>query len=333
MNPPSLSVIVPVLNEDQSLEELHARLSASIPADSEILFVDDGSTDGTRGVLGKIAAGDSRVRVIRFRRNFGKSMALEAGFRKSRGKVVVTIDADLQDDPGEIPRLIQKLDEGYDLVGGWRRRRRDPRGKVLGSRIFNFIVSVLGGVRLRDVNCGLKVLRREVLDDIVLAGGFHRFIPLLAHWRGYRVGEVDVAHSPRRHGKSRYRGDRIPQGLLDLLAVTFLLRFEGRPSRYFAGLGIALGLSGFAISAYLACLRIITGSIRSQFPLLALGLVLLVVGIQLFSLGLFGELLAYHFRSRRPFSPASWISETESGEMDPSSGEEPPDVPAARREP
>jgi hypothetical protein len=165
--------------------------------------------------------------------------------------------------------------------------------------------SLLGGVELRDINCGLKVLRRDVLDEIVLSGGFHRFIPLLAHWRGFHVAEVEVGHAPRKHGGSRYGGDRAARGLLDLVVLLFLVRHEGRPARYFAGLGTMLGAAGLGISVYLAALRIATGSIQSKFPLLALGLVLMVVGVQLFSLGLFGELLAYHFRARRPFEPAA----------------------------
>jgi glycosyltransferase involved in cell wall biosynthesis len=231
-------------------------------------------------------------------------MALAAGFRHARGRVVVTLDADLQEDPAEIPRLIERLSDGYDLVGAWRRTRRDRAGKVFGSRLFNRVVSLVGGVRFRDINCGLKVLRREVVEDVSLAGGFHRFLPLLAVWKGYRVAEMEVSHAPRKHGKSRYGGDRIPEGLLDLLAIMFLVRFQGRPSRFFAAVGTVLGALGFAISAYLAGLRLWTGSIQEKFPLLALGLVLMVVGVQLFSLGLFGELVAYHFRTRRPFEPA-----------------------------
>jgi glycosyltransferase involved in cell wall biosynthesis len=317
---PEISVIVPVLDEEKSLEEFHERLSRSIPRGAEIIFVDDGSTDGTPSVLEKLRARDPRVRVLCFRRNFGKSMALAAGFRHARGRRIATIDADLQEDPAEIPRLAAKLDEGFDLVGGWRRKRKDPGGKVLGSRAFNSLVSFLGGVRFKDINCGLKVFRREVLEDLALAGGFHRFIPLLAHWKGYRVVEVEVSHAPRRHGKSHYGRDRISRGLLDLVAIMFLVRYEGRPSRYFALLGILMGLGGIAISAYLAGLRLLTGSIQSKFPLLSLGLVLLVVGVQLFSLGLFGELLAHHFRSRRPFEPASWETGERSGLEGPAGG-------------
>ena len=308
---PPLSVIIPVLDEESSLEELHSRLTESLPGDAEIIFVDDGSTDGTAAVLGKLAAKDARLRCIRFRRNFGKSMALAVGFRRARADLIATLDADLQEDPADISRLADKLGEGYDLVGGWRRKRKDSRFKVLCSWAFNRLVSFVGGVPFRDINCGLKVLRREVLDELALAAGFHRFLPLLAHWKGYRTVEMEVGHLPRRYGKSRYKGDRIPRGLLDLVAILFLVRYEGRPSRYFAGLGALLGLSGVAISLYLAYLRLRFESIQSHFPLLALGLVLLVVGVQLLSLGLFGELVAYHFRSQRPFEPALWDSKAQ----------------------
>lgn len=303
---PPLTVVIPVLNEESSLPELHSRLAQVLPRDAEIIFVDDGSTDGTPSVLAELSRRDGRTRVVRFRRNFGKSMALLAGFRRARGEIVATMDADLQEDPAEILKLADELGRGFDLAGGWRRERKDPARKVLGSWLFNRLVSVLGGVHFRDINCGLKVMRREVVEDLVLAGGFHRFIPLLAHWQGYRVTEAEVSHRPRKHGSSRYGGDRIVRGLLDLAVILFLVRQKGRPGRYFAALGGLLGFAGLAVSAYIAYLRIADGTIGSRFPLLSLGLVLLVVGVQLFSLGLFGELLAYHFRSRRPFEPALW---------------------------
>jgi glycosyltransferase involved in cell wall biosynthesis len=299
-----ITVVVPVLDEEASLEELHTRLGQVLPAGAEIIYADDGSTDRTPAVLREILARDPRVRVVRLRRHGGKSLALAAGFARARGELIATIDADLQEDPADISRLADRLGEGHDLVVGWRRARRDSRAKVWGSRIFNSCVSILGGARFRDLNCGLKVARREVLEEIVLAGGFHRFIPLLAHWKGFRVTEVEIPHRPRKHGTSRYRQDRILRGLIDLAVILFLVRHEGRPARYFAAAGSLMGLAGFGISAYLAWLRLETGSIQERFPLLALGLVLLVVGVQLFSLGLFGELLAYHFRSRRPFGPS-----------------------------
>jgi glycosyltransferase involved in cell wall biosynthesis len=316
---PELSVIVPVFNEEPAVEELHGRLRAAAGRDAEILFVDDGSTDGTRRILLGLQEQDPLLRVIGFRRNFGKSVALAAAFRRARGEVLVTLDGDLQDDPAEVPRLVRMLEEeDLDLVGGWRRRRRDPPWKVLGSRLFNFIVSVTGGVRFRDINCGLKALRRRVIEEISLASGYHRFVPLLAHWKGFRVGETEVVHHPRRHGRSRYGGERILRGLMDLAVILFLVRFQGRPGRYFAGLGALLGASGLGISAFIAYLRLSQGNIGSRYPLLSLGLVLMVVGLQLFSLGLFGELVAYHFRSRGTvFEP---VVEEKEGKGEKSSG-------------
>lgn len=293
------------MNEEESLRELQGRLAACLPGDFEVIYVDDGSTDGTSVVLRELAAKDPRVRVFKLSRHFGKSAALATGFRRARAPVVATIDADLQEDPADILRLAKKLEEGFDVVGGWRKDRKDSRWKVLGSRVFNSAASLLSGAGLRDINCGLKVMRRSVVEDIALAGGFHRFFSLLAYARGYRVAEVEVSHRPRIYGKSRYGGRRILEGLLDLLVVLFLGKFEGRPSRYFAGVGLSFAAAGAAISAYLAALRLLTGSIQARFPLLALGLVLLIVGVQLFSLGLFGDLIAYHFRTRSRFEPVA----------------------------
>jgi glycosyltransferase involved in cell wall biosynthesis len=328
---PPLSVIVPVRNEERSLRELYQGLAAILPRDGEVLFVDDGSTDGSAGLLRELAGEDPRVRVLRFQRHFGKSTALSAGFRRARGELIATIDADLQEDPADISRLADKIGEGYDVVGAWRHDRRDSRARVLCSRVFNTLVSLTSGVRFRDINCGLKVYRRQVLEDLTLLGGFHRFIPLLAHGQGYRFVEVKVSHAPRRHGKSRYRGERLARGLLDLAVVLFLVRYEGRPGRYFTGIGALLGLSGLGISAYLAGLRLATGSIQSRFPLLAFGLVLLVAGIQLFSLGLFGELLAYHVGSRWGDEPAAWELEGAAREEgEPAAGEAKDDAESLR---
>lgn len=312
---PPLSVVIPIYNEEASLPELHERLAQVLPRDAEIIFVDDGSSDRSAAILGELATQDDRLRIVGFRRNFGKSLALAAGFRRARGELVATIDADLQEDPADLSRLADKLGEGFDVAGGWRRTRRDRWTKVFASRVFNRLVCWIGGVRFRDINCGLKVMRREVLENLQLAGGFHRFIPLLAHWRGFRAVEVEVSHVPRRHGKSRYGGARFLRGLLDLAVMLFLVRFDGRPGRYFVALGSLFGVAGFGVSAYLAGLRLATGSIQSRFPLLGLGLVLIVVGVQLLSLGLFGELIAYHLRSSTRSEPATWEA-TEVGAED-----------------
>lgn len=303
---PPLTVVVPVLDEATTLPEVHRRLRSALPPGTEIIFSDDGSRDGSIDVARSLVRSDPLVRAIRLRRHLGKSHALAAGFARARGLWIATLDADLQEDPEEIARLLAVLEaEGFDLVGGWRRLRRDPPAKVLASRIFNSLVSFLGGVRFRDINCGLKVMRREVMDELSLAAGFHRFIPLLAHWKGFRVTEREVAHRPREHGRSRYGGERIFHGLVDLLVILFLVRSERRPSRYFIGTGLVLFLGGFAVSAYIAWLRLARGTIESRYPLLALGVLLILAGIQVASLGFFGELMAYHFRSIRPESPAA----------------------------
>ncbi len=303
---PPLSVIVPVLDEAPGLPELHRRLRDALPAGSEVIYVDDGSRDGSADVLRRIASADPGARAVRLRRHLGKSRALAAGLARARGLRIATIDADLQEDPREIARLLATLEaEGYDLVGGWRRIRRDPAGRVIASRAFNALVSLLGGVKLRDLNCGLKVMRREVSEEIQLAEGFHRFIPLLAHWKGFRVAEREVEHRPREHGRSRYGGERVLHGLVDLAVILFLVRSEHRPSRCFIALGGVLALLGLGISAYIAWLRLALGTIQSRYPLMALGILLLIAGFQVLTLGFFGELIAYHFRAGRAGEPAA----------------------------
>lgn len=293
---PPISVIVPVRDEAPSIEELHARLRACLPAGAEILLVDDGSQDETPRLIAGLSHRDPHLRGIRFARSFGKSRALARGFSVARGAIIATLDGDLQEDPEAIPRLVEHLREpgaengGLDLVTGWRHRRQDPAPKVLASRLFNGLTAWLSGVPLRDINCGLKVMRREVVEAITLEGGFHRFIPLLAHWKGFRVGEVPVDHHPRAHGGSRYGGERIAHGLIDLLVLLFMERFERRPSRFFLGAGALLFLVGLLISVFITYLKLSTGTIQSRYPLLILGVLSLVVGTQLSSMGLLAEL-------------------------------------------
>lgn len=287
-----LSVVIPALNEAPSLPALCdelARLDLTA-GPSEWIVVDDGSTDGTAEILRDLASRHPPLRVVRLRRTFGKAAALAAGFARARGEWIATIDADLQDDPAEIPRLIALLErDGDDLAVGWRRRRRDGPGKRLASRIFNLAVSAATGRRWRDLNCGLKVMRRAAAGEIDLYGGFHRFLPYLALLRGFRVREIEVAHRPRRHGASRYGGERIAGALFDLLALLFVHR---RPGEAFARLGAALLAAGAVVLGYLAILRFATGSIQSHYPLLVFGVLVSVVGIQLISSGLLGDLLA-----------------------------------------
>ncbi|MGH2617853.1 MAG: glycosyltransferase family 2 protein, partial [Thermomicrobiales bacterium] len=230
--PPRLSVVVPAMNEEGNIPALHGAIAAVLEPAAipfEIIFVDDGSTDGTWAAIEAIAARDRRVAGLRHRRNFGKARGLATGFSVASGDVVVTMDADLQDDPAEIPRFLDKLDEGFDLVSGWKQRRQDPLGKTLPSRVFNTTVRVVSGVRLHDFNCGFKAYRRDVLRDIRLYGELHRFTPVLAHAEGFRVGELPVRHHPRRWGSSKYGWSRLIKGFLDLLTVTFLTEYRQRP--------------------------------------------------------------------------------------------------------
>jgi glycosyltransferase involved in cell wall biosynthesis len=295
-----ISVVVPVFNEERSVALLYEELQAALdPLDEpwEALYVDDGSTDDTFGALTRLHARSDNVRVIRLRRNFGKAAALAAGFAQASGGAIVTIDGDLQDDPAEIPRLLAKLAEGFDLVSGWKTRRRDPVTRRVPSRIFNWTASRIAGVRLHDMNCGLKAYRAEVVHGLTLYGELHRFIPVLAHERGYRVGELPVNHRPREHGRSRYGLERYLRGFLDLLTVTFIGRYRQRPLHLFGGLGLGLALVGFVVLVYLTIVKL-TGHAIGERPLLTLGVLLVVVGLQFFSLGLLGELVTSHHEER-----------------------------------
>jgi glycosyltransferase involved in cell wall biosynthesis len=289
-----ISFVIPLLNEEESLEPLHQAVTQTVEpllSDYEIIFVDDGSTDHSPSILQELHRRDHRhVRVIQFRRNFGKTAALTAGFAHARGTIVVTLDADLQDDPAELPKLLEKLDEGYDLVGAWRADRRDPISKRGPSKLANATVSVLTGIRLHDLNCGFKVYRREVVKDLKLYGELHRYIPVLAHWKGYRVAEVPVTHRPREFGHSKYGMRRLTRSYIDFLSVLFLTTYLKRPMHLFGMAGSVFAAVGTAIMLYLAGLWVIEGGIGWR-PLLFFGITALVIGIQLISLGLLGEML------------------------------------------
>ncbi|HET9286084.1 MAG TPA: glycosyltransferase family 2 protein [Gaiella sp.] len=295
-----ISVVVPVRDEELTVEPLYEELAAALESRGEpweVVFVDDGSRDGTHAALVRLHAGAPNVRVVRLRRNVGKAAALDAGFREIEGEVVVTIDGDLQDDPSEIPRLLAKLDEGYDLVTGWKARRSDTFARRMLSRIFNTVTGRLSGVRLHDMNCGLKTFRAEVARELELYGELHRFIPVLAHDLGFRVTELSVNHRPREHGRSRYGMERYLRGFFDLLTVTFMSRYRHRPLHLFGGLGLVLGAIGTGILVYLTVVKL-TGEPIGRRPLLLLGVLLVVVGIQFLSLGLLSELLTSQHRER-----------------------------------
>ena len=295
-----LSVVVPVYNEERSVELLYDEIASALDPlgrDWEAVFVDDGSTDGSFAALTRLHDRALNIRVVRLRRNFGKAAALAAGFRQATGELIATIDADGQDDPAEIPRLLAKLDEGFDLVSGWKTRRRDPWRRRALSRIFNVVTGWVSGVRLHDMNCGLKAYRADVVRGLALYGELHRFLPVLAHERGFRVAELPVNHRPREHGRSRYGPERYLRGFFDLITVTFMGRYRHRPLHLFGGLGLALGGTGFAICVYLTIVWF-SGSAIGHRPLLTLGVLLVVVGMQFLSLGLIGEMITTHHEER-----------------------------------
>ena len=295
-----ISVVVPVHNEERSIGLLHEELQAALDPlgeEWEAVYVDDGSTDESFSALTRLHAREDNVRVVRLRRNFGKAAALAAGFAQAAGERVVTIDGDLQDDPSEIPRLLAKLEEGFDVVSGWKTRRRDPLSRRLPSKLFNWVAGWMSGLRLHDMNCGLKAYRAEVVHNLVLYGELHRFIPVLAHEQGYRVAELSVNHRPREHGRSRYGMERYLRGFLDLLTVSFMGRYRHRPLHLFGGLGLLLGGSGVVLLVYLTIVKLM-GHAIGQRPLLTLGVLLVVVGMQFFTLGLISEMITSHHEER-----------------------------------
>jgi len=305
----AISVVIPVMNEEQSIEPLYEKLSAqlnTIGQSYEVIFVDDGSTDGTFTKI-KQLHDEHRgiVRAIRFRRHFGKTPALVAGFSQCRGEVIFTMDGDLQDDPEEIPRFLTKLDEGYDLVSGWKYPRLDPLSKTFPSRIFNGMVSTLTGVHLHDINNGFKAYRREVIEDthFKLYGEFHRFVPVMAHWRGFRVTEIKVRHHPRKYGVSKFGARRFARGLIDLLNVLFLTSFLRTPLRLFGPLGFWTFFLGVLIDGFVVARRVFNGELIHNQPLLFVGIILMIFGVQFILTGLQSEMIRhYAFQAGEEYS-------------------------------
>jgi len=316
-----LSAVIPVLNEEESLAALHAELVEVAVAsgyDLEIIFIDDGSKDGSWQTIERLAQEDSRVRGIRFRRNFGKAAGLSAGFEEARGEFVFTLDADLQDDPHEIPRFLEAMNEhSLDVVSGWKKKRLDPWHKVGPSRVFNWLVGVLTGVRLHDHNCGFKCYRREVLGEVRIYGDLHRFVPVLAAARGWQVGEIVVNHRPRKFGHSKYGVGRIIRGFLDLLTVYFLTGFNQRPQHLLGTLGIVsftLGFFGLAcLGVYWSIDNLIMdlGTDLHNRPILMYALAALLLGAQFISMGFLAELLtSYLGRDVKTYSVKSRVGGT-----------------------
>lgn len=296
-----ISIVIPACNEADSLEQLVRELDEVAQAEGyqlQLIIIDDGSTDGTWAVIEQLAAADQRVLGIRFRRNFGKAAALSAGFDVAQGELIVTMDADLQDVPAEIPKLVAKLDEGYEVVSGWKQSRQDPWHKTMPSKVFNFLVSRLTGLHLHDHNCGLKCFRREVINEVRLYGELHRFVPVLAAARGFRVGEVPVTHRARTAGYSKYGWSRIPKGLLDLMTVRFITRYGDRPQHLLGTIALllfSLGALGMGYLAVVWCLSRLPGSTPvhlHETAALYYTLVMLLVGAQLLALGFVAELIS-----------------------------------------
>ena len=292
---PDVSVVVPVYDEADSLTELAREIRSVCEGAGyrfEVWFVDDGSQDTSWQVIETLHKGDARIAGLRLRRNYGKSAALALGFKEARGNYVVTMDADLQDVPAEIPGLIARIEEGFDLVSGWKKTRRDPLSKRLPSKFFNRVTRIISGVRLHDFNCGLKAYRREVVKSVRVYGELHRYIPLLAKWEGYdRISEVVVEHRARRYGHSKFGLDRFVKGFLDLISVTFLTRFAIRPMHFFGAFGTLAFFIGFVLSLWLSIDKIAFGNPVGDRPLLLLGALMMIVGVQMFTTGLLGEMI------------------------------------------
>ncbi len=289
-----VSVVVPLYNEEQSLMPLSLGIRDALDRMNvtyEVIFVDDGSTDNSIKVLREIHRKNRRYKFISFRRNYGKSAALSVGFQHAVGRIIVTMDGDLQDDPNEIPRLIDKLEAGYDLVNGWKKKRHDPISKTIPSKLFNYTTSVMIGIKLRDFNSGLKAYRREVVQDIKVYGEMHRFLPVFAHWAGYKVAEIPVVHHPRKYGKTKFGANRFWHGLLDLLTVIFTTRYSKRPLHFFGIIGLLSFLLGLAIDLELTVEWFLGKTAISNRPLFTAGVLLIIVGVQFVSIGLLGEMI------------------------------------------
>ncbi|MBN1997367.1 glycosyltransferase family 2 protein [candidate division KSB1 bacterium] len=288
-----ISIVVPLYNEESSLKELVERIKLvliQLGQEYEIVFIDDGSTDRSAAVIEEMCRSDSHIKFLQLRKNYGKAAALAAGFEAVEGLFVVTMDADLQDDPKEIIPLVEKLQKGYDLVSGWKKIRHDPLSRRLASKVYNFFTSMFSGIYLHDFNCGLKAYRQNVVKTIKIYGELHRYLPVLAHRSGFRVTEMVVTHHPRKHGKSKYGFARYLRGAFDLMTVTFLTKYQKRPLHLFGGLGLTFFVTGFIISAFLSFQKIFYRVNLSNRPLLFLGVLLIIVGIQFFSIGLLGEM-------------------------------------------
>jgi glycosyltransferase involved in cell wall biosynthesis len=290
-----ISVVIPVFNEEDSIKELYGQISAALKnqKEYEIIFINDGSSDKSEKAIIDLSNEDKRVKLISFYRNFGKSAALSEGFKYASGEIIITMDADLQDDPNEISNLINKLDEGYDLVSGWKQKRYDPWTKTFPSKIFNFMTRILTGVNIHDFNCGLKAYRSSVIKSIEVFGGRHRYIPALAGQMNFSVSEVVVNHRPRVYGETKYGGSRIFHGFFDLLTILFLNKYTQQPLHFFGSIGLVTFTAGFFVELMVIYYKfVLLEPFSKHIALLLLGVILIIIGIQFFSIGLLGEIIA-----------------------------------------
>ena len=287
-----LSFVIPVYNEDQSLKQLYAEIIENTSnMKYEIIFVDDGSTDSSFEIMQELAKEDKNVKIIQFRKNFGKAAGLQSGFDAITGDIIITMDADLQDDASEIPNFLKKLEEGYDLVTGWKKKRKDPISKTGPSKLFNSIVSSSFGLKLHDFNCGFKAYRKEVIKELDIYGEMHRYVPALAHAKGFKVAEIPVHHRSRKFGKSKYGAERYLRGFLDLLTVKLVTGYIHSPLYLFGRIGSTFSLAGILIGLYLTIMKLGFGQPLYNRPLLYLSTLLIILGLQFFSIGLLGELI------------------------------------------
>lgn len=307
--PVFLSIVIPARNEEGSVKKLYLEIVSVIKKlriGYEIVFIDDGSTDNTFKILENLHTENKRVKAIKLRGGFGKSIALQTGFRYAKGKVIITMDADLQDDPKEIPHFLKKIREGYDLVSGWKKVRRDPVSKMIPSRLGNVATRLLTGIKIHDLNCGFKAYRREVTENLNLYGELYKYIPVLAEKQNFRVAEITVSHRARIYGKSKFGWERNVKGFLDMLTVVFLTGYLKRPAHFFGTFGILSFFVGFVIGLYITYLRITTGGIQYKTPLLIFGVLAMIIGIQLITTGLLAEMITSYNQSRA--EPESYIT-------------------------
>ncbi len=299
-----VSIVIPLLNEEESLRTLYNEIKKAmrgISSDHEIVFVDDGSTDKSLNTIKELARADNKIYYISFKTNYGKSAALQVAFKQVTGDAVITMDADLQDDPSEIPNLLKKLADGYDMVSGWKKKRHDPFIKKLSSKFFNYITRLFTHVKIHDFNCGLKAYRKQVVQNINVYGELHRYIPVLADWKGFSVAEVVVKHHPRRYGKTKFGISRFFKGFVDLITVVFTTRYIKRPMHLFGFVGLITALVGFVISAWLTFEKMFYGTGIGNRPLLFLGILLIIVGVQFFAIGLLGEILVHNSNDEKEY--------------------------------